>query len=331
MYPNFHQYFFDQIGRNAKSETVLAQEIMELLQQSKANVYKKMNGRVSFSLSEVLSLARHFGVSLDQFTHRENGFYDKLTFDYSLPKHQANTPEHFLEKVRCDMEMMARMPQARIAYASNEIPLFHSIVCRNLFAFKLFVWCRTNWKLTEMMDKKFDVEAFYAQWPSLETHRKAIIECYQRIPSKEYWSRSVMDNILHQIEYYTAGQFFADEKMPQIMRAELLEMLNQRAETAQTGQKTHPAGEHPASFDLYLNEIAYTNNIILLYQGDRPAGVYATMDNPNFLRSVDADFCQRMHQWIQQIETCSFHTSNERHRTSLFDYLKQKVSAGLTP
>jgi|GEM_PF-4249997 len=188
------------------------------------------------------------------------------------------------------MEMMVRMPQSRIAYAPNEIPLFHSIICRNLFAFKLFVWCRTNWKLTEMMD-----------------------------------------NVLHQMRYYSEGQFFADDNMPQILRDELLDMLNRRAKTAETGKETLPTGDTLVTFDLHLNEIAYTNNIILLYQGGRPAGVYATMDNPNFLRSVDADFCQRMHQWIQQIETCSFHTSNERHRTSLFDYLKQKVSAGLTP
>jgi len=327
MFPHFIQYLFDEIGRNSQSDTVLALEIVDLLQQSKSNVYKKMNGKVPFSVQEVMAIARHFGVSIDQYVHHANGPYDKITFDYSLPRHRANTPETFLEKVRSDLESIARIPESRIAYASNEIPLFHSMICRNLFAFKLFVWCRTNWKLTETMDKKFDVETFYAQWPSLEKHRNAIIDLYQRIPSKEYWSRSVMDNVLHQIRYYSAGQFFADDKMPQILRDELLDMLNQRAETAATSKKLHPTPDTSATFDLYLNEIAYTNNIIILYQSDRPIGVYATMDNPNFLRSIDPHFCQRMHQWVLQIEECSFHTSNEYHRASLFDYLKQKVCA----
>ncbi|MDO8367501.1 MAG: hypothetical protein Q7T20_11930 [Saprospiraceae bacterium] len=324
----FHQYLFEQINRISKAETLLAEEIVELLHQSKANVYKKITGKVPFSTDEVLTIARHYGVSIDQYVHNGHGDYEKIAFDYSLPQHLANTPETFLEKIRHDIEAIARMPQSSIIYASNEIPLFHSLIYPNLLVFKLYVWCRTNWKLPEMLGKKFDAKEMYAQWPKLEEHRKAIADVYQLIPSKEYWSRSVASNILNQIRYYSEGNFFADAAMPQTLRSELLEMLDSRAEMAAQGHKGYlKDGSPTASFDLYLNEIAHTNNIILIRHGENPVAVYTTIDNPNFLRSIDPIFCQRMRQWVRQIEECSFHTSNEWHRLTLFEDLKKKITA----
>jgi len=322
----FHHYFFEQINQITKSETLLAEEIVSLLRQSKANVYKKITGKVPFSTDEVLAIARHYGISIDQYVHAGHGNYKKIAFDYSLPEHLANTPETFLEKIRCDVEAAVRMPQPSIIYASNELPLFHSLICPNLLAFKLFVWCRTNWKMPEIQGKKFDAEAMYAQWPKLEEHRRAIAEIYQRIPSKEYWSRSVVSSVLNQIRYYSDGNLFADTTMPRTLHKELWEMLDNCAKMAEQGYMDYLEDGTPAAqFDLYLNEVAYTNNFILIRQNKHPVAVYATMDNPNFLRSIDPIFCHRMRQWARQIEECSFHTSNELHRLNLFEDLKKKI------
>lgn len=322
----FHRYLFEQIKRSAKPETLLAQELMALLRRSKANTYKKMSGEVMLSAEETVAIARHFGISLDQYVHSGHGDFDKLSFDYSLPQHQPRSPAGFLEKVRRDLERVAQIPQVRMLYASNEVPLFHSLVCRNLTAFKLYVWSRTNWRLPEMLNAPFDPDDFYARWPEVEEHRHITAELYQRIPSKEYWPRSVAGNILNQIRYYADARLFKDPKMPALLCTELHEMLESRAQMAAQGNKgSLPDGEAAAPFDLYLNEIAYTNNIVLICSATQPLAVYTTVDNPNFLRSTDTVFCKHMSHWVQQIEDCSYHCSNEQHRLSLFGDLQKQV------
>ena len=202
MATEFHHYLFEHIRRSAKPETVLAQELVALLQQSKANIYKKINGKVPFSCEEIVLLARHFGISLDQYIHNGHNGFDKVSFDYSLPQHQPRTPLQFLEKIRNDMERIAQLPQPKIRYASNEVPIFHSIMSRNVLAFKLYVWSRTNWKLPELLNAPFNPDEIYARWPELEEHRQATYLLYQQIPSIEYWPRIILNNFLNQIRYY---------------------------------------------------------------------------------------------------------------------------------
>ena len=326
MTTDFHHYLLEEANKAMPTHTLLAQELLTLLPQSKANIYKKIKGEVPFSALEAIAIARKFGISLDRFIHNGHSDFEKVSFDYSLPQHQPHSPAAFLEKVRLDLERIVKIPQVCIHYASNEVPLFHSLTCRNLLAFKLYVWSRTNWKCPDMPNVAFDVEAFYALWPDVEKHRQAIASLYRQIPSKEYWSRTVLDNILNQIRYYTEAKFFKDPGMPEMLLAELRQILDTSAFLAAEGTKGAPDPTAPAaSFELFLNEIAYTNNIILIYSAKRPIGVYATMDNPNFLRCVDPVFCQRMHLWIKQVEECSFHVSSEQHRLSLFRDLYEKV------
>lgn len=327
MLTEFHRYLFEHIRRNAKPETVLAQELMAMLQQSKANIYKKINGKVPFSGEEIIVMARHYGISLDQHIHNGHSDFDKVSFDYSLPQHQPRTPLQFLEKIRNDMERIAQLPQPMMRYASNEVPIFHSVMSRNVLAFKLYVWSRTNWKLPELLNSAFNPDEIYERWPELEEHRQATNSLYKQIPSIEYWPRIILNNFLNQIRYYASVNLFQDPKMPALLHAELIDMLDDLEQFAKAGNKgLLPNGQKAANFQLYLNEIAFSTHIILIYNADKPAALYTTVDHPNFMRTTDVVFCGRMHQWVSQIEECSFSLSNEQHRVSLFKELKENLT-----
>ena len=275
MLTEFHRYLFEHIRRNAKPETVLAQELMAMLQQSKANIYKKINGKVPFSGEEIIVMARHYGISLDQHIHNGHSDFDKVSFDYSLPQHQP----------------------------------------------------RTNWKLPELLNSAFNPDEIYERWPALEEHRQATNSLYKQIPSIEYWPRIILNNFLNQIRYYASVNLFQDPKMPALLHAELIDMLDDLEQFAKAGNKgLLPNGQKAANFQLYLNEIAFSTHIILIYNADKPAALYTTVDHPNFMRTTDVVFCGRMHQWVSQIEECSFSLSNEQHRVSLFKELKENLT-----
>ncbi|MBL7827480.1 MAG: hypothetical protein JNJ57_12660 [Saprospiraceae bacterium] len=321
-----NNYLIQEIRKSIAPDQNVAEILSELLHQSKANIYNKINGNSPFSSEETITIVRTFNISLDRYALNVPNMFQKVVFDYSFPIHTPTSPTTFLEKILTDLEQITLIPQANIAYASNEIPIFHSLVCPHTLAFKLYVWARSNWELPFYKDKKFDSESFYREWPAIEEMRKEAAHLYSQIPSKEYWTRNVIDNILNQIRYYENNQLFLDDHMPQKLRKELFSMLEQREKNSGSRTKTDLSTNYTsAALDLYLNEIAYTNNIILIYQGATPIAFYATMDNPNFMKSTDPVMVQRMHHWLLQIEARSFNTVQEQSRLNLFRYLKNKI------
>lgn len=323
----FHQYLLDQIKQKFKSDTILAQEIMEITRQSKSNTYKKLKGAIPFSLEEAFALSRHFGISLDSYLQNGNDRYEKIEFDYSLPQAvDANNPASYLKKIRMDLEQLISLGhRPKLVYATAGLPLFHFLESRNLLAFKLFVWCRINWQIEGMENMLFDTESFYQQWPTIEADRLAIMNLYQNIDSKEFWPATLASNIINQVKHYDNSNFFQNPEMPAIIKKELADMLESRFAMAASGKKPSNDPEQAASFELFLNEMVYTNNIILIYLNDRPSAVYASMDNPNFLRSTNANFCTRMGTWMQRLELSSFDTKNEHHRLRLFRNLSRHL------
>lgn len=324
MYQIFHKYLLEGIHQAGSDNLVLAQNLADLLNQSKSNIYKKLRGEVAFTGEEILIIAGHYNVSLDQFLHQGVKSSSRLNFDYSVAIGTINTPLDFLQKIRADLERIAAIPGISLQYATNEIPIFHYMHCRNLLAFKLYIWSRTNWGIPELMTEPFNTDAFYARWPGLEEQRQAIIALYEKIPTKEFWPKFVTSHIYNQIRYYAESGFFTEPEMPELLKAELKDMLDMLANLAALGAKS--TGPDAATFSLYLNEIAFANNLIIIYQQQTPVAVYITLDNPNYLSSTQPAFCHKMHLWLRQIEDCSFLAKNEQHRVKLFRELKTRLT-----
>jgi plasmid maintenance system antidote protein VapI len=328
----FQQYLLQALKHNAPDGTLLAQELAELLQIGRATAYKKIKGDIPFSVEEALRLARHFHFSIDEYVQRGQG-ERSVQFAYTLGDVQAKSPEAFLRSIHDDLLKIAQLPDPLIRYATNEVPIFHSLSCPQLLAFKLYVWSRINWRLPPETKQAFDPADFYARYPEIAGYRQRLLCLYQQMPSVEYWPPQLMDNILSQIRYCFFSGLFLDPATPRALCAEMREMLAVRHEMAAIGHKSPlaacPEGDNSASFVMYLNEIAYTNNIILVYVNRRPAALYATMDNPNFMRTSDPAMCAEMHDWVEKVEACSVQISKvgEQHRLHLFDVLQAKIAA----
>jgi hypothetical protein len=331
---DFQQYLLQAVRRNAAADsTVLAQEVADLLHASKANAYKKLKGEVALSVEDVLRLAQRFGVSLDQYLQNGQSGADSraITFQYGPKLSTPNSPAAYLKQVHDNFLQVSKLPAPSIRYATNEMPLFHLLACPQIMAFKLYVWSRINWGLAEMAQVKFDPAKFIACYPAIEQHRIALLDLYQYTPSKEYWSAQFLDNILNQIHYYHDAGLFQSLDTPGALLAELRAMLAERYEMATCGTKTSLKEKGndpvPAAFDLHLNQVAYTNNLILVYAADQPIALYATMDNPHFLSTYDPAMCAEMHHWVEKIENCSVQISKvgEPHRLRLFEALQAKI------
>ena len=78
----FHDFLLAEIKRMMPGEANTVKVLMQVLQASKSNVYKKLKGDIAFSAVEMLTMARHFDISLDQFALAGNGDFHKVSIDY---------------------------------------------------------------------------------------------------------------------------------------------------------------------------------------------------------------------------------------------------------
>ncbi|HMX41666.1 MAG TPA: hypothetical protein PKD78_15115 [Saprospiraceae bacterium] len=88
------------------------------------------------------------------------------------------------------------------------------------------------------------------------------------------------------------------------MLNELRALLDRNLEAARSGQKTTADGTGTA-FELYCNEVAYTNNIILVHAAGQPCELYTTLDNPNFIKTTDPRLCNQAKDWLDHIQQAS--------------------------
>lgn len=65
----------------------------------------------------------------------------------------------------------------------------------------------------------------------------------------------------------------------------------------------------------------------MVFADAQPVALYTTLDNPNFIRSMDTEICQKMEKWLRNIEQSSVQISHrgERQRHLLFEYVQSEI------
>lgn len=226
------------------------------------------------------------------------------------------------------MAQVLNLPKPSVWYATNEVPTFHYMPHRCLLAFKLYIWSRISWALPEYARAKFSASDMYAQHPAIEQYRQEVDAFYTQVPTKEYWLLHILDHPLNQIRHCAQSRFFAEADMPSILLTELRAMLAANLEATLSGHKLAQTTELGTGFDLFFNEIGYTNNVILAFSDGHPVMLFTTLDNPNFIRSADTEICQKMERWPERIERSAVRISGgaERQGQRLFEYVQMKTN-----
>lgn len=102
----------------------------------------------------------------------------------------------------------------------------------------------------------------------------------QAIPSREYWPVYTLENTLEQIRLCTNARL-VDQGIALQLCDNLHELINTIGNFAHTGMKISEDVSASSDFDLFLNQMIYTNNTILV-RSDETDVVFTTLDNPNY-------------------------------------------------
>lgn len=322
MLPNLQKELLSRIQAKFDKNADAVKKISELLFIGQDAVYKRLRGETQLAPDELAALAKAFDISIDSIVF---GGTDNVFFSFNAFAQKINSIEDFLLDLNQTLDGVAKIPDAKVFFAASEIPIFYLSLSEPLMTFKLYVWAKTVWNIEYLENLPFSLDILSPQAKELAA---TMLEKFKTIHSVELWSSNLMDKTLSQIEFHMAGGGFSVAE-DGLMLCEALEKLTDSfAHMAKEGKKIGVAKKvgNEAGFELYQNEMIYTNNTFLLDSAYRKE-VFFTYNSPNYLRSSDRRVADFTTGWFQNLMERSVLLSKqgEPPRMAYFNGLRKRI------
>lgn len=311
----------DKVGENDGWVELIA----ETLSLSKPAVYKRLSGSTALSIHDLAVLMKKFDVSFDSIIHT-----DRLTVDFHLPT-SGETVKDFIDFLRPIKEFvisLSSLPEVNICHATSELHLFYYFLDQDLTNFKMFLHAKTLWNLRGYEDQKFSLHNFSGSH-LIEAEVKEILYHYFRAPNVELWNENIMTNTLNQIKYFLISGYFEHPEEALVLCEKMRKLIRHLLKMAENGKKFYPGKEiniESGNYDLYHNELSYTNNIMLI-QSPKYSQVFTTYNNPNFMLSTNETLISYTKNWFDRVKRLSQPVSLNAHqsRMLLFNQIEKKI------
>ena len=321
---NPQQQLFDKLLARYDKKSELVEQLEEILHLGKDAIYRRIKGETDLTANEMILIATKFRISLDDLVPENE---NSIQFRFNQFETQIETFSDYIEQVLSNMKAFTELPNNELYYATQETPIFVYCMSDILFGFKMYVYGLTAWKFKFLKDKKFsmDVVPRYAIEQATEFG-----EIYNRIPSTDLWSLTLVDNTLNQIEYLAHTNKFESKDDAIDICESLIHILNHVKHCPEAGKKFAPGINGPntrsANFQLYFNEMISTNNTILA-KSDVLSIMYTTFGTPNFISTTNKKLCLFTENWFKDIihESTPLSMHSGKTREWFFNNLVNKV------
>jgi len=322
----FQKQFLESILERYPKKSEAVGALCSLLHIGKDAVYRRLRGYTILSADELALLAKTFNISIDsQLTNQT----DSVVFSYHPFSSAISSFEDYFVNVAKDLGSLAQSSDVKLYYASTEIPIFYYFLYPELITFKLYIWGRTAWGFDYLEKKPFDFDV--VPYPIIR-QTDTLLDFYLAIPTVELLNINIINNTLSQIEYCVTSGSFANIDDAILLCDKLVAMLAHIEYMGMKGFKMPLNGksnESGKSYDLFYNELVYTNNTILIKNKEEAKAVYTSFGNPNFLKSTDARICAYTEEWFLKImsksEVISVHGA--KSRATYINRLSRQIKA----
>jgi len=323
MRESFQSKFLGELTSRYAKRSEAVEKIGSVLGLTNDNVYRRLRGDTSISLDEMRTLAEAYKMSIDKLLDLNQ---NDVMFTFNSFDNQIKHVDDFVNNLLGLLTQFSMVPDAKVLYASAEIPVFYHAIVPELFSFKLYVWARTVWNLDYFQNEKFKTDII--PYTTRQSFQK-INDLYKHLNSVELWSYNIFDNTLNQIEYHLESAMFENENDAIILCEALETICHHMREMAIKGRKFSLKGDSEMGSELTLfhNEIVYTNNTIL-YTTPEFKLLFTTFCNPNFIMTKDQRICDFSNDWFNTVMSKSQLISglNERQRNKYFDGIQRRIA-----
>lgn len=288
------EVFIKHLKQVVPSNVSLVDDIADLLKISNDSAYRRLRNETELSLDETYKICKHYRISVDSVFSNKGG---SVTCNYIKLTDSEENFESYLTSLLNQLERLQKSEDAKIIYAAEEIPIFHSFFSKELAAFKLFYWQRSVLNIPTYQTKKFDWDVISEK--QLELTDK-IHKSYLKIPSTEIWTDETINTTIKQIEYYFESGAFKEKEDAILVLQELKKMAQAINQYAESENKNELNNSNITPFNLYNSDLVIGTNCIHVTIAGSVIS-YISFNTMNSLTTSNHQFCEEIEHWMKNL------------------------------
>ena len=264
----------------------LVSELMELLDISRASVYKRLKGEILLNTVELETIIQHFEINTYQlFTKREN-----MVSMFIPEKAKDGDPIlHFLRPIRDQILAIAQQNNAVITFLAVSFPVFYSFLYPELAIFKFYVYRNSVWQPTHAKIPPLAIAHMSRNQEYMNLFAD-IRNAFGHINSVEVWTGDFYQSTINELKFYLECELFTDPNEALVVMDALAKTIENISTMVMAGNKSvmcrNPERNEGAELDLYYNDSGHFGSTIIA-DSEKIKLVYLTYDQPNYLVSGD--------------------------------------------
>lgn len=317
------EVFVKHLKEITPSNISLVDNLADLLNISVDSVYRRLRNETELSLDETYKICKHYRISADGlFSSQVNA----VTCNYIKLTHPERNLEKYLEGILVSLKQVAKSDNAKLIYAAEEVPVFHSFYSEKLSTFKLFYWQRSVLNIPEYQSEKFA----WGIIPEKQLKLAAdIYKTYKHTNSIEIWTTDTIQTNIKQIEYYfELGVFKQKDDAIELLidLKAMVEAISVAAERENKTEKTNTV----MPFSLYKSDLVIGTNCIYVTI-DEMAYSYISFNSLNSLTTYNTEFCEEIEHWMRNLIKKSTLISGiaEKQRFQFFNRIQKDIDASI--
>ena len=286
--------FIKHLKQIVPTNVSLVDDIADLLKISNDSAYRRLRNETELSLDETYKICQHYKISIDSVFSQKG---DSVTCNYIKLTDSVENFESYLTSLLTQLVRLQKSDEAKIIYAAEEIPIFHSFFSKQLAAFKLFYWQRSVLNIPEYQTKKFDWDVVSDKQLQLADD---IYKTYLHIPSSEIWTDETINTTIKQIDYYFESGAFKEKDDAITVLLELKKMVQAISGFAENENKNPKNNSAVYSFNLYNSDLVIGTNCIHATLGGSVVS-YISFNTMNSLTTSNQQFCEEIEHWTKNL------------------------------
>ncbi|MDY8138827.1 hypothetical protein [Aquimarina sp. 2201CG5-10] len=303
--------FLELIKAQLTQKTSLIEEVATVLDISYDAAHRRVSKKSKLSLDEGISLAKYFGISIDQlFSNEEEHIVAvkktaPVTDIESLLAYYINSYNSLLPLVNdTSVEMI---------YSAKDLPIFYTSGDNILTRFKMYAWL----KILSPNVPELSFSNFNPSLSLLEAAKK-LGNLYNNFNSTEIWDITTINSTLKQIHFYFESHSLTSKDALAICD-DLQELIYNISKKIVSQKDT---------FKFYYNELLLMNNRVLV-KSKSLKSLYVPFTILSYYRTSDVKTCNQAEDFLKiQMEGSKLlSTAGEKERNMFFNKMNKKIEA----
>ena len=309
---------FSILSKRQNKDHKLVYDLMELLNIKKGAAYKRINGETAMPISEVITLADHYNISLDS-TFRSDKY---ISFFHPFVHKEKSNLNVFIDQYKKffgPLKELDDTEEVRLSYLANELPIFYYFGHKYIFNFMIAVWKHLHWDDVSLLIG--DVNEYENEAKEI---RNDILDSYFGNKVTEIWNSNMLNNLYQQIIFcITIRAFKTADYLTQLINDIENLILHLRNISITGVQSIKGVKVKDSELKIYLNDFGNYLNIVQ-FESKSIKSTFLGYDYPQFIVSHNKPFFNFSKDWINKLKKRSVLISSEGYQFRELFFIKME-------